>query len=95
MSLLQAGIIAHKKEAAAQALRAARDEYSQVAQEVEHKRQVVSSAEGGEVLKGEDVSVCISYSYSVLFYLPFLCVCICVRWGCRLRKTIKLPLKTF
>lgn len=50
----QAGIIAHKKEAAAQALRAARDEYSQVAQEVEHKRQVVSSAEGGEVLKGED-----------------------------------------
>ncbi|GFR67031.1 intraflagellar transport protein 81-like protein [Elysia marginata] len=50
----QAGIIAHKKEAAAQALRAARDEYSQVVQEVEHKRQVVSSAEGGEVLKGED-----------------------------------------
>ncbi|XP_005106145.1 intraflagellar transport protein 81 homolog [Aplysia californica] len=50
----QAGIISHKKEAAAETLRAARDEYNQAQQELEQKREMVSSTEGAQVLKGED-----------------------------------------
>ncbi|BFZ00683.1 hypothetical protein BsWGS_03721 [Bradybaena similaris] len=50
----QAGIISHKKEAAAETLRAARDEFNHILQELEQKREVVNAAEGTEVLKGED-----------------------------------------
>ncbi|XP_046546796.1 LOW QUALITY PROTEIN: intraflagellar transport protein 81 homolog [Haliotis rubra] len=50
----QAGIIAHKKEAAAERLRDMREEYNHVMQEAEQKRELVKDAEGGEVLKGED-----------------------------------------
>uniref|UniRef100_A0A0B7B4J9 Intraflagellar transport protein 81 homolog n=2 Tax=Arion vulgaris TaxID=1028688 RepID=A0A0B7B4J9_9EUPU len=50
----QAGIIAHKKEAAAETLRAIRDEHNHILQELEQKREVVNIAEEGEVLKGED-----------------------------------------
>ncbi|XP_067669483.1 intraflagellar transport protein 81 homolog isoform X1 [Haliotis asinina] len=50
----QAGIIAHKKEAAAERLREMREEYNHVMQEAEQKRELVKDAEGGEVLKGED-----------------------------------------
>lgn len=53
---MKAAIIAHKKEAAAETLRAVRDDYNRVLQELEQKREVVSTAEGAEILKGEDVS---------------------------------------
>ena len=61
----QAGIIAHKKEAAAAGLREMREDLNRTSQELEQKREIVSSVEGAEVLKGEDVSV--------------LCKCVCVR----------------
>jgi hypothetical protein len=54
---VQAGIIAHKKEAAAAGLREMREELNKTNQELEQKREIVSSVEGAEVLKGEDVGV--------------------------------------
>lgn len=50
----QAGIIAHKKEAAGAALREMREDVSKTNQELEQKREIVNSVEGAEVLKGED-----------------------------------------
>ncbi|CAL1528609.1 unnamed protein product [Lymnaea stagnalis] len=50
----QAGIIAHKKQGAAETLRAIRDEFNHVQRELDQKREVVNTAEGAEVLKGED-----------------------------------------
>ncbi|XP_059177446.1 intraflagellar transport protein 81 homolog [Physella acuta] len=50
----QAGIIAHKKLGAAETLRSIRDEFNHIQRELEQKRDVVSTAEGAEVLKGED-----------------------------------------
>ncbi|KAL8567199.1 hypothetical protein ACOMHN_046609 [Nucella lapillus] len=50
----QAGIIAHKKEAAAAGLREMREDLNRTNQELEQKREVVSSVEGAEILKGED-----------------------------------------
>ena len=64
MCCRQAGIIAHKKEAAAAGLRQMREDLNRTSQELEQKREIVSSVEGAEVLKGEDVSV--------------LCTCACV-----------------
>ena len=54
---LQAAIISHKKEAALTTFRETRDMYNRITQEVEQKRETVKVAGGGEVLKGEDVSV--------------------------------------
>ena len=65
----QAGIIAHKKEAAAAGLREMREDLNRTSQELEQKREIVSSVEGAEVLKGEDVSV----------LCKCVCVCACVR----------------
>ena len=54
--LIQAAIIAHKKENAAEGLRETRDEYSRLMHEVEEKRELAKQASGGgEVLKGDEV----------------------------------------
>lgn len=37
--------------------RGLRDEYNHIQQEIEQKRDMVKEAGGGEVLKGEDVSI--------------------------------------
>lgn len=53
---IQAAIIAHKKENAAEQLREARDEYSRLMHEVDEKRELAKQASGGgEVLKGDEV----------------------------------------
>ena len=48
-----------------------REDLNRTSQELEQKREIVSSVEGAEVLKGEDVSgqrtLCVS-----------VCVCVCV-----------------
>ncbi len=53
---VQAAIIARKKEAAAESLQDAREEHHKVETEANEKRQTVKESDGGEVLKGEDVS---------------------------------------
>lgn len=51
----QAAIIGHKKEAAAEGLRANREEFNRVTNELTQKQEAVASAEGSQqVLKGED-----------------------------------------
>ncbi|XP_041356765.1 intraflagellar transport protein 81 homolog [Gigantopelta aegis] len=50
----QAGIISHKKGAAAENLREIREDFNKTMQELEQKRDLAKDAEGGEVLKGEE-----------------------------------------
>ena len=71
----QAGIIAHKKEAAAAGLREMREDLNRTSQELEQKREIVSSVEGAEVLKGEDVSVLCK----CVFVRAYMHVCVCMR----------------
>ena len=73
----QAGIIAHKKEAAAAGLREMREDLNRTSQELEQKREIVSSVEGAEVLKGEDVSVLCKCA--CVFVRACMHVCVCVR----------------
>ena len=54
----QAGIIGHKKEAAAETLRGSREEFNRISTDLEQKQEMVNNAEGNQqVLKGEDVSI--------------------------------------
>ena len=53
----QAAIISRKKEGAAEALQDAREEYHKLESETEEKRAQLKESTGGEVLKGEDVSM--------------------------------------
>ena len=54
----QAAIIGHKKEAAAENLRANREEFNRITNEFSQKQELVANAEGSQqVLKGEDVSL--------------------------------------
>lgn len=51
----QAGIISHKKEAAAETLRGSREEFNRISTDLEQKQEMVNNAEGNQqVLKGED-----------------------------------------
>ena len=55
-AVFQAAIIARKKEAAAETLRAVREELAQAEAEVQEKRDLAKQGDGEEVLKGEEVS---------------------------------------
>ena len=54
--LLQAAIIARKKEVAAEKLREAREELERYEREAIEKRDYMKQCDGSDTLKGEDVS---------------------------------------
>ena len=51
----QAAIIARKKEVAAENLKEARDDHAKTEAEMLEKKQLLKDADGGEVLKGDEV----------------------------------------
>ena len=52
----QAAIIARKKEVAAEKLRESREELERYEREAAEKREYMKQCDGGDTLKGEDVS---------------------------------------